>query len=104
MGSSSTDPATTTTCRLRLVRLAGAEVETVVDLHRVTHEAPPAEWFEALEDVDVEPGESWFTVELWLESAAARWLRDSRIVTREIADALVEGHLDRLLDEPASLA
>lgn len=84
--------ATTRTCRLRLVEIREGEVVDLVDFGRVTHEAPPAEWFEALEDVDV--GEAWFTVELWIESAKWRWLLDSRVVERDVADALLEGELD----------
>lgn len=97
MGSSSGEVATIRTCRLRLVRIEDGLLVTVADLGRVTHEAAPAEWFAVLEDVDGDLEGSWFTVELWLESAAWRWLLDTRIVTREIADALVEDRLDDLL-------
>lgn len=66
------------------------------DLGRVLHEVTAVELFEHLPERDTDD-DSVIVVELWEENEWVRWLRDEREIEREIADVLLDGHLDELL-------
>lgn len=79
-------------CRLALCRHDATGEPERIDLGRVSHEAPPREWFDELPDEDVD-GE-WLAVELWEENATWRWPLDEWPVPRWVAEALCEGDVE----------
>lgn len=74
-----------------------ADAIDAVDLGRIRHEVTPAELWSRVEQLDDTDDD--YLVQAWEEDAVRRVLRDERSVSREIADALVEGKLDELVEE-----
>lgn len=67
------------------------------DLGRISHEVRPRDLWESLPDRDTDADE-YLIVTLWEEDERRRVLRDEREVEWRIADALVEGRLEELLE------
>lgn len=80
-------------CRLAVVDVEGSSR----DLGRIVHEVPAVDLFERLPERDTDGDEEYLVVELWEEDERMRWLRDEREVERELADVLIDGRLDELL-------
>lgn len=97
----SADPGHPPHSRVKLltVRLAYVDAAGVaLDLGVVSHEVRPVDLWESLPD-DLDTDEATYLVaQRWDEDEVRRILRDEREVPREIANALLEGELDSILE------